>query len=116
MKISTRMIGNVAVVSLSGKLMGGPPTSDDIKNEIYRLLDQGVKKIVMDLEKVTRMNSTGLGILISCLTSVKNREGEFCLAAINENMQSIMVMTKLNTIFQIYATAEGAAKALETNS
>ena len=115
MKINTRMIGNVAVVSLSGKLMGGPPTSDDIKNEIYRLLDDKVLKIVIDLEKVTRMNSTGLGILISALTSVKNRDGELCLAAINENMKSIMVMTKLNTIFQIFTTAEGAAKAMEAN-
>lgn len=115
MKISTRMIGNVAVMSLSGKLLGGPPISDDIKNEVYRLLDSGVKKIVMDLEKVTRMNSTGLGILISALTSVKNREGELCLAAINENMESIMVMTKLNTIFHIFGTAEGAAKALQND-
>lgn len=113
MKISTRMLGEVAIVELSGKLLGGPPTSDEIRNEIYRLLDDGVRKFVMDLEKVTRMNSTGLGILISALTSVKNREGELCLAAVNENMESILVMTKLNTIFQIYGTAEGAAKSLQ---
>jgi len=109
------MIGNVAVISMSGKLLGGPPTSDDTKNEVYRLLDSGVKKIVMDLENVTRMNSTGLGILISALTSAKNRGGDLCLAAISENMESIMVMTKLNTIFQIYGTAEGAATAFASD-
>lgn len=111
MKISTRMIDDVAVVSLSGKLLGGPPASEEIKGEIYKLLDNGVRKFVVDLEKVTRMNSTGLGLLISALTSVKNRSGELKLAAVNENMEGILVMTKLNTIFDIAKTAEGAAKA-----
>ncbi len=113
MKIKTQMIDDVAVLRLSGKLMGGPPASTEIKETIYKLLDDGVKKFVIDLEEVTRMNSSGLGILISALTSVKNRGGELKLASLNENMNAIMVMTKLNTIFDIAQTAGGAAKSFQ---
>lgn len=112
MKLESRMVGDVAIISLNGKLLGGPPASEDIKKEIYKLLDSGVKKFVIDLEKVSKMNSSGLGILISALTSVKNRGGELCLAAVNDLMEGILVMTKLNTIFDRYETAEGAAIAL----
>jgi len=111
MKVSSRLIDDVVVISLSGKLMGGPDTSEAVKNEIYKYLDQGIKKFVIDLEKVSRMNSSGLGILISALTSVRNKGGELRLAALNENMEGILVMTKLNTIFDIHMTAEGAAKS-----
>ena len=111
MKLSSRMIDDVAVVTLTGKLMGGPPASTIIKEEVYKLLDNDVKKFIFDLENVSRMNSSGLGILISTLTSIKSKNGEMKLAALNENMEGILVMTKLNTIFDIAQTAEGAAKA-----
>ena len=111
MKIKTRMVNDVAVISLNGKLLGGPPASDEIKNEVYRLLDEGVRKFVFDLEGVSRMNSSGLGILISALSSIKNRGGEMKLAAVNETMEGVLVSTKLNTIFEIYGTAEGAAQS-----
>ncbi|KAA3616541.1 MAG: anti-sigma factor antagonist [Calditrichaeota bacterium] len=109
MKLKTDMLGDVAVVKLDGKLMGGPPASDTIRNEVYNLLNQNTKKIVFDMEKVTRMNSSGLGILISNLSSIKGKGGELKLAALNENMKGILVMTKLNTIFDIAATAADAA-------
>ncbi|MDQ7064860.1 MAG: STAS domain-containing protein [candidate division KSB1 bacterium] len=111
MKIKTRMVNDVAIISLSGKLLGGPPASDEIKNEVYRLLDEGVRKFVFDMEGVSRMNSSGLGILISALSSIKNRGGEMKLAAVNETMEGVLVSTKLNTIFEIYGTAEGAAQS-----
>lgn len=109
MKIKQRIIDDVAVIGLSGKLLGGPPGSQEFKDLIYKLLDQGVKNVVVDLSEVSRMNSSGLGILISALTSLRNRDGDMKLAAINETMKGILVMTKLNTIFETYGTAEGAA-------
>ena len=109
MKLTTEMIGDVAVIKLDGKLMGGPPASDIIRNEVYKVLNANTKKIVFDLEKITRMNSSGLGILISNLSSIKSKGGELKLAALNENMKGILVMTKLNTIFDIEATAAAAA-------
>jgi anti-sigma B factor antagonist len=110
MKIKERRIGNVVVLDLSGKLLGGPPDSDAFKDTIYKLLDQGITKVVVNLADVKRMNSSGLGILISALTSLKNKNGNLKLAGINDTMEGILIMTKLNTIFETYETAEGAAQ------
>jgi anti-sigma B factor antagonist len=92
-------------------VLGGPPGSQDFKNKIYELIDRKITKVVVDLSDVSRMNSSGLGILISALTSLKNENGNMKLAAIDETMKGILIMTKLNTIFETYETAEGAAKS-----
>ena len=111
MKIKERMIGDVAVLDLSGKLLGGPPGSEEIKEKIYKFIGQNIRKVVINLDEVTRMNSSGLGILISTLTSLKNRDGALRLAGVNETMEGVLIMTKLNSIFEIYDTAEGAAQS-----
>jgi len=111
MKINERMIGDVAVLEVSGKLLGGPPGSQDFKNKIYELIDKKINKVVVDLSEVKRMNSSGLGILISALTSLKNHDGTMKLASVGETMEGILIMTKLNTIFETYETAEGAAQS-----
>ena len=109
MKLTDRMIGDVAVLDLSGKLLGGPPTSDEIKDKIYALIDQGITKVVINLTDVSRMNSSGLGLLIQALTSLRNKDGNLKLAGINELMEGVLVMTKLNTIFETHPNAEEAA-------
>lgn len=111
MKIKERVLNDVAILDLSGKLLGGPPFSDEFKDKIYSLIDRGITKVVVNLSDVSRMNSTGLGVLISALTSLRNREGDLRLAGVNDTMEGIMVMTKLNTIFDIYDTAEGASRS-----
>ncbi|MFQ5648820.1 MAG: STAS domain-containing protein [bacterium] len=111
MKIKERMFNDVAILELSGKLLGGTPDSQELKDMIYALINQGTTRVVVDLSEVKRMNSSGLGILISALTSLRNKNGDLKLAAIDELMEGILVMTKLNTIFETYETAEGAAKS-----
>lgn len=111
MKVTERSVGDVVILDLKGKLMGGPPDSEDFKNKIYELIDRGLTKVVVNLADVKRMNSSGLGILISALTSLKNRGGNLKLAGVNDTMEGILIMTKLNTIFETYETAEGAARS-----
>lgn len=111
MKIKERMIGDVAILELSGKLLGGPPDSEEFKDTIYALIDKGINKVVVDLAEVKRMNSSGLGILIMALASLRNKDGNLKLSGIDEMMEGILVMTKLNTIFETYETAEGAARS-----
>jgi anti-sigma B factor antagonist len=111
MKIKERMIGEVAVLDISGKIMGGPPDSQEFKDAIYKHLDKGTTKVVVNMAEVKRMNSSGLGILIQGLTSLRNKGGNMKLAGINDTMEGILVMTKLNTIFETYGTAEGAASS-----
>jgi anti-sigma B factor antagonist len=111
MKIKKQMIGEVAVLSLSITLFSGAPDSQEFKDQIYQLLDEGVTKFVIDMKGVKRMDSTGLGVLISALTSVRKRGGEFKLAEVNDTMESILVMTKLDSIFETYKSTDAAAQS-----
>ena len=63
------------------------------------------------MSNVKRMNSSGLGILISGYTSIKNKNGEMKLAKVNKLMKGILVMTKLDTIFESYDTIDEAVKS-----
>lgn len=108
MALEHRITGEIAVVNLTGKLQGGTPDSQEMKDTIQKLLDAGVKKIVLDLAEVKRMHSSGLGVLIAMLTSVRNRGGDLKLAAINETMEGILAITKLNSIFETFKTVPEA--------
>ncbi|MFQ5771920.1 MAG: STAS domain-containing protein [bacterium] len=111
MKIKERKIGDVVILDLSGKLLGGPPDSQEFKDTIYKHIENGITKVVVNLNEVKRMNSSGLGILISALTSLRNKNGDMKLAGINDAMEGILIMTKLNTIFETFETAEGATQS-----
>jgi len=107
MKLKTRIEGDVAVLEVSGSILGGTD-AQTFKDEIYKLVDKGIVNVVADLSKVVRMNSSGLGILISNYTTLKNRNGNLKLAKVNKLMKGILVMTKLDTIFDNYETVERA--------
>lgn len=87
--------------------MGGPEAVK-LNEEINQLLDDKQKKLVLDLSKVNRMNSSGLGILINALTTFKQNGGELKLASMTDRVQGLLVITKLNTIFETYDTVDAA--------
>ena len=106
------MRGDVAVLELKGKLMGGPETSE-IHEKIKELIGQGAKKVVADVDKVSWMNSTGLGALIGAMSSLRNAGGDLKLARITENVENLFVITKLVTIFDTFDTVEWAVNDLK---
>lgn len=111
MKINERTQDGVVVFELSGKIMGGEP-STLLRGKITEALESGNKKIVLDLTKVDWMNSIGLGMLVSILNSVKGAEGQLQLANIDK-IEKILMITKLVTIFKISDNADDAINALQ---
>jgi len=107
MNIKEKMQGDVAVVALKGNLMGEPDTTE-VREKIYSLLQDDVKKIVLDLGKVKWINSSGLGSLIAAMTSVKNKGGEMRLANITEKVESVFMITQLIKVFKTYETVDRA--------
>ena len=107
-KINKEIRGDVAILNLSGSLLGGPDSYERMPAEFKTLIDDGLKKIVVNLEQVRRMNSTGLGILIRCYMSVKKADGDLKLTGLGDTIKGILVMTKLNTVFDTYPTLEDA--------
>ena len=103
-------VGDVSVMILKGKLMGGPETIE-VHEQVKSLIDQDRKKVVIDLSHVAWMNSSGLGTMMGCLTSLKNAGGDLKLAGVTEKVKSLFMITKLITIFETYDSADQAATA-----
>ena len=112
MTIKEKIHGDVVVLSLRGNLMGEPDTTD-VRDKIYGLLQDGFVKIVLDLGKVKWVNSTGLGTLISAMTSVKTKNGELRLANVTEKVESLFVITQLIKVFKTYETVDRAVASFK---
>jgi anti-sigma B factor antagonist len=105
MKLTSRERDDVMVLEPKGKIMGGPDATA-LHDQLHEFIDQNKKKVVIDLAKVDWMNSTGLGILISGLTTLRNNGGELKLANVTEKIQSLLTITKLITVFECYDSVE----------
>ena len=107
MKLTDREQDGVVILEPKGKIMGGPDASL-LHDKLYEFIEQNKKKVVVDLSQVDWMNSTGLGILISGYTTLRNSEGELKLANVTDKIQSLLTITKLVTVFESYDTIEEA--------
>jgi len=114
-KIKRREEGDVVVLEVSGKVMGGPD-SDTFKKLITGLIDEGVKKVLVDLSAVPWMNSSGVGILISAYTSMRNAGARVKFLNINERVKSILMVTKLLTVFESYYNEADALASFKAAS
>lgn len=112
MKIKEKMHRDVAVLALKGNLMGEPDTTE-VRDKIYSLLQDDVKKIVLDLGKVKWINSSGLGTLIAALTSVKNKGGEMRISNVTEKVESLFMITQLIKVFKTYETVDRAVASFK---
>jgi anti-sigma B factor antagonist len=111
MKFEDSLVNDVVVFDLSGKIMGGDETTM-FHGRIHEYMTQGKKNLVVDLAKVDWMNSVGLGMLISALTTVKNGGGRMVLANI-EKIKQILVITRLISVFENYDSREAAMAAFK---
>jgi anti-sigma B factor antagonist len=107
MTITEDKQGRVTVVSLKGNLLGEPETTG-LREMIYRLAERDEKQVVFDLVGLKAINSTGLGVLVSALTSLRKRKGDLSLARLSEKVHALLMMTYLIRVFKVYDTVERA--------
>lgn len=97
---------NAVVIQLKGDVLGGPDGAK-LLEKLHELRNQGKKNIVVDLGKVRFMNSSGLGMLIAALTTMRNA-GDLKIARAADRIQSLLIVTKLITVFEHYESVEEA--------
>ena len=105
MTITERQVGPISVLALSGKL-----TSDDsgqLKGKVVSLMDAGRTQIILNLAGVTYIDSSGLGEMVSCHTTAKQK-GAVKLAQMGKRIQDLLVMTKLMMVFDVYDSEKEA--------
>ncbi len=112
MRIKTSEQYDAAIITIKGNVMGGPE-AQEFHDLLAKLLEEGKKNIVIDLGSVKFMNSTGLGMLISGYTSVKNKGGALKLANATEKINSLLVITKLITIFENFDSVDAAVESFK---
>ena len=111
-KIKERKRDGVVILEMSGKLMGGPDA--DAFDEILKtLIHEGSKNVIVGMERVKWVNSTGLGILISSYTTLRNHEGELKLANVTDKIHSLLTITKLVTVFDAHDSVDEAIASFE---
>ena len=112
MNLKQREQDGIIVLELSGKIMGGPDATL-LNEKLHELIDNGKAKVVADLAKVNWMNSSGLGILIGGLTTMRNNKGDLKLANVTERIQSLLIITKLITVFETFDSVAGAVESFK---
>lgn len=100
------MDNGVTVLAPTGRLdVAGAPA---LKEAIVELVKNGAPKVVIDMEGVSFVDSTGLGSVISALKQIRNNQGEMRLAAPNQQARVVLELTTLDRVFPYYATVEEA--------
>ena len=100
MTTSTRQVGGVTIVDISGRIVLGEESAA-LRDLVRDLLSKGHKKILFNLGDVDYIDSTGLGSLVSAFTSVRNQGGELKLFNLTNKVQGVLQITKLYTVFDI---------------
>lgn len=101
---------DIVVIAPKGNFVGGDET-DELRDTIKKLSDEGNKKLVIDLGEVLYLNSTALGVLISAHANYSKREGKIKLCQLNKNLENLFVITKLALIFDSYPSQEEAIQS-----
>ena len=101
MKVLTERKGDVTVLRLRGTLMGGPD-SQVFEDVLTKTLEDGSSRVLVDMSDISWVNSTGLGILIAGHRMVSAGGGALKLLHVSKRIESILMVTKLNTLFDSY--------------
>jgi len=99
----------VVVVGVDGQLIVG--NRQDLKQKVLDALEGGTRRFVIDFTKTGYIDSSGLGVLVSLSKKVREQGGELRLAGLNEDLQTLFELTKLDSLFQISDTRERALES-----
>ena len=103
LKMTDRVVDGVAVVAMEGRIVLGEE-STALRERVKSLLASGQKKIVLNMNNVTYIDSSGVGALVASHTSAKSQGATLKLCHLGSKFQEILQVTKLVTVFEVYPT------------
>lgn len=101
---------NCVVIEFKGNVMGGPDAVK-LNEKLHELIEKDRTNIVANLGKVKFMNSSGLGMLIGGLTTMRKAGGDLRIANATDKIESLLVVTKLITVFKHFKSLEKAVQS-----
>ena len=109
MQLEEKVVGDVVIVTVNGDIkLGGGDVG--LRDKVRSLIQQGHKKLLLDLSGVSYMDSSGLGELVHVYATMKNKGGTLKLVGLTRRINDLLTITKLVTVFESYDTeASGLA-------
>jgi anti-sigma B factor antagonist len=107
LKISERQVGAVTVLDLGGRLVLGEETSS-LREKLKSLVNDGRKKVLLNMKDVNYMDSSGLGTLVGGFATVSGHQGQLKLVHLNNKVHDLLRMTKLLTVFEAFGDEQKA--------
>jgi len=111
-KISTRENEGVTIVDISGEITLGEETGK-LRQTVRDLVEQGKKKIVLNLASVHYIDSSGVGELVGSYTTVQNSGGQLKLLNLTKKVHDLLQITKLYTVFDVRDDEFSAVKSFD---
>jgi anti-sigma B factor antagonist len=105
--IQQREREGITVLELHGRITVGPEASA-LREKISQLSTDGKRSLVLEMAGVDFVDSTGLGALVMCATSLRKAGGAMKLVNVNRRNIELLVMTKLATVFEIFTDEQDA--------
>jgi anti-sigma B factor antagonist len=115
MQIEERSVGDVMVLDLKGKITLGEG-DQLLKDKINSLVNQGRRKILLNLGAVPYIDSAGLGEVVRTYTTVSRQGGSLKLFNVTKRINDLLVITKLSSVFDIFTTESEAVKSFAASA
>ena len=112
LNINERQAGDVTVLDMSGKITIGEG-SVALRTAIRRLLEEGKKRILLNLAQVSYIDSSGIGELVSSYTAINKESGQLKLLNLTQKLQDLLTITKLLTVFDVYDSEADALNSFK---
>ena len=115
MQITERSIGDVMVLDLKGKITLGEG-DELLKDKVNSLINQGQRKIVLNLGEVPYLDSAGLGEVVRAYTTVSREGGSLKLLNLTKRITDLLSITKLLTVFETFDSESDAVKSFSASA
>ena len=100
LKIDTREVAHITILDIHGRIVLGEEIGH-LRDAVRNLIADGKKKIILNLADVDYIDSSGVGELVGCFTTVRNAGGELKLLNLTQKVHDVLHVTKLYTVFDI---------------
>lgn len=109
-KLTTRQVGDVTVIDAAGRITLGEGASQ-FRDTIRDLAAKGDKKILLNLNEVNYIDSSGIGEMVSGFTTVTNHGGQLKLLGLSKRVKDLLQITKLYTVFEVFDDEAAAVRS-----